>query len=101
MHNIYHDKSVFILGRDFEHIVKLRRRPEAGKDLIKRTLYPAIMPCSYTDALSVISQFRKNWEKVIVNLKNLFPLLADSLLSFLTFSLPSDNQYSRHFRNIV
>ena len=72
MHNIYHDKSVFILGRDFEHIVKLRRRPEAGKDLIKRTLYPAIMPCSYTDALSVISQFRKNWEKVIVNFKIYF-----------------------------
>ena len=72
MHNIYHDKSVFILGRDFEHIVKLRRRPEAGKDLIKRTLYPAIMPCSYTDALSVISQFRKNWEKVIVNFRIYF-----------------------------
>ena len=44
MRNIYHDKSVFILRRGFEHIVELRRRTEAGKDLIKGRFYPAIMP---------------------------------------------------------
>ena len=42
--NIYHNKSVFILRRGFEHIVELRRRTEAGKDLIKGRFYPAIMP---------------------------------------------------------
>ena len=72
LRNIYQDKSVFILRRGFEHIVELRRRTEAGKDLIKGRFYPAITPWPFTDALSVISQFRKNWENVIVNLKNNF-----------------------------
>ena len=42
--NISHDKSVFILQRGFEHTVELRRRTEAGKDLIKGRFYTAIMP---------------------------------------------------------
>ena len=44
MRNIYHDKSVFILRRGFEHIVELRRRTEVGKNRIKGIFYPAIIP---------------------------------------------------------
>ena len=85
MRNIYHNKSVFILRRGFEHIVELRRRTEAGKDLIKGRFYPAIMPWLYADALSVISEFRELGKFISRFL---------IIISFHAFSLPSDNRYS-------
>ena len=57
MRNIYHDKSVFILRRGFEHIVELRRRTEVGKNLILREYFT---PRSYPDPIQTPYQLPRS-----------------------------------------
>ena len=89
------NKSVFILRRGFEHIVELRRRTEAGKDLIKGRFYTAIMPRDPMQTPYQLSRSSENWGNVIVNLK-IYSFISRFfiIISFHAFSLPSDNRYS-------